>query len=466
MAIRTRYRYMAAVCGLLLAGVLSAQNGASSRISIAPVRWWSSDTQPVQRYAMSDEGTVVVVQRSSDTTIVVFDPMTGEERLRLRGSRSSYGLEVSRDGLRCMVTEFTVDDSTEMSRLYDMVSGNLVWERREKAGVLALSTRTQRGVVYVTTTTPFFTTRHELRDLVTGDSIRTFPDGPYAAFIDDWHQRIYVASTNWRGVEGAQGGWIVELDALTGEELRSWQPSTFGPMCRQADSDTLLVVGPDQQRPGNQKVIAIDLNSGRERDVVSCSTATDEYGCIRFGYPPRWSLIGLDGNLAYLHGVMSSVVLSPVMIVFDRQCVPTHRYLLGSANVEWESIRPTRTYAHAVDYQHQQFYYVPDGDSFTRRPLICHPVDLTVGVAEERGRLQSLRLYVDDGRLRVVLPEEATADGTIDVMDLQGRLLRQVRTERADRSVDVALDGLASGAYLCSFAAGERRSLGRFNVIR
>lgn len=462
MAIRTRHSLMLAVVCLIAAGVVSAQ----STVPVAPVRWSSAGAEPVLRYVVSDEGTTIVVLKSSDTTIVTLDPVTGEERLRMRGSRSPYGLEVSRDGLRCMVTEFTVDDSTEMSRLYDMYSGQLVWERQEKAGVMALSTTLQRGLVYVTTTTPFFTTRHELRDLITGDSIRTFPDAPYAAFIDDRHQRIYLAATNWHGVEGAQGGWIVELDAFTGEELRSWQPSTYGPVCRLADSDSLLVCGLDTQRPGTMKIIAIDMNSGRERDVLSCATATDEYGCMRVGYLPRWSFTGQDGRQAYLHNAVSSVLPSPLVVVFDGQCVPTARILLQSDNITWESIRPTGFYAHVVDYVHQQFYYAPEGDQFARRPLICHPVGFTVGVQDDRERLASMRLYVDGGTLRAVLPEGVTADGTIDVMDMQGRLVRQVRTERMDRSVDVALDGLANGAYLCSFAAGERRSLGRFNVIR
>jgi len=38
--------------------------------------------------------------------------------------------------------------------------------------------------------------------------------------------------------------------------------------------------------------------------------------------------------------------------------------------------------------------------------------------------------------------------------------------EIGNGSIAIAIDGLASGTYLCSLAAGERRSLGRFSVIR
>lgn len=468
MAIRTRRHITTAVCGLVLAGALSAQSGVSCTAPVAPPRWASTDTQPVQRYAVSDDGTVVLVLRSSDTSIVMLDSETGAETMRLRGSRAPYGFQVSPDGLRCMVTEFTVDDSTETSRLYDMFTGQQVWARREKAGVLALSTRLQRGMVFVTKTSPSFTTTHELRDLETGDSIRTFSDAPISAFIDESHQRIYLASTNWHGVEGAQGGWIVELDAFTGQELRSWQPSTYGPMCRLADSDTLLVAGYDAERPFGafMKIIAIDLNSGRERDVVSCSTATDEYGCIQFGFPPKWAFVDMEHHHAYMHGVISALAPSPLMVMFRNQCTPTARIMLQSENIKWENIPLGSNFNHVSDYFHEKLYYVPEGLGFARHPLVCHPITFTVDVPEVPERIETLRLHLDDGMLRVMLPEGLTSDATIDVMDMQGRLLRQVRTDRTARTADVALDGLASGAYLCSFAAGERRSLGRFNVIR
>jgi len=465
MAIRTRYSFTAVLLGLLLAGGAAAQV-LSSRIPVGPSRWISRDVKPVLRYAVSDIGTSVVLLRSDDTSVVTIEPESGEEMLHLRGSRAPYALAVSPDGLRCMVTEFTVDDSTETTRLYDLYEGQQLWERKEKAGVLTISTRLARAMVYVTRTSPFFVATPELRDLLTGDSIRTFTDSPSAVFIDDWHQRVYIASTNWHGVEGARGGWIVELDALTGEELRSWQPSAYGPMCRLADSDTLLIAGFDSERDGFLKVIALDLNTGRERTVVSCADASDEYSCIRLGYPPKWAYNGMAGESIQLHGMMSEPASMPLVIVFNQQCTPTARYLLQSDNIQWESRPPATSFEHTVDLVHQVLYYVPEGPSFERRPLISHPINFAVDVRDDRERLGSMRLYADGSVLRVILPEMSAIDATIDVMDMQGRLLRRVRVEGGNHSVDVAIDGLANGAYLCSFAAGERRSLGRFHVIR
>ncbi len=467
MAMRTRHSFTAGILGglVLLAGGVMAQV-PSSRIPVAPPRWISNDVKPVYRYAISDGGTSVVLLRSDDTSVVTIEPESGEERLHLRGSRAPHALAVSPDGLRCMVTEFTVDDSTETSRMYDLFNGQQLWERKEKAGVMTISTRLARAMVYVTRTSPFFVATPELRDLLTGDSIRTFTDSPSSVFIDDWHQRIYVASTNWHDVEGAQGGWIVELDAFTGEELRSWQPSAYGPMCRLADSDTLLIAGFDSQRDGYLKVIALDLTTGRERTVVSCASTSDEYGCVRLGYPPKWAYNDMAGQSVQLHGVMSGPAAMPLVIMFDGQCTPTARYLLQSDNIEWESRQHATSFEHTVDFVHQKLYYVPEGTGFERQPLICHPVNFTVDVREDRERLGSLRLYTDGSVLRVIPPEMPATEATIDVMDMQGRLLHRARVEIGNGSIAIAIDGLASGAYLFSLAAGERRSLGRFSVIR
>jgi len=124
----------------------------------------------------------VIVLRYADSAVLVLDARTGEIRSTLPGPRSleSFAcitpITASPDGVLCMITEGKrIDDTSETTRLYDISTGQLLWQRKEIALVYSVSSALHRACVLVIRyPSPLSTLQLELVDTDNGRTVRAF----------------------------------------------------------------------------------------------------------------------------------------------------------------------------------------------------------------------------------------------------------------------------------------------------
>lgn len=444
---------------MLLTMSLYAVPGDGPAVRIGDIRWTADS---VDAFAVSATGDVLLLGRRSDTSVAVVDPATGVELRRFRGSRRMQHialfktLDCSPDGTLCLVSEPDFEaDPTAMTRLYRVADGQLLWERNERSWIHAISARLQRGVVWTSDSTG--TIRSELRDLVTGDAIRTFDEAWNTVFIDEWHGRIYAGTLVPVGQQTAS---VIELDATTGAELRRWSFTRPVSACRLKDSDTLFVAGEANafMKSGTAKVEGVDMSTGRRHTIVECPK--DEwYGCGCFqgiSYTLKWSL-SADGSEALLHQIRG---INGFPLTAHRFSNRSECYMNEDFRWPGEQFDPLAPFY--VDIPNANLYYLPNGASI---PFICLAMESSTNVRDSDA-VHALEIVTDGSVLRITLPSAVTGTAEIDIMDVNGRLAGTSMSNVEGRSIVVPIADLSSGGYFCSVAIGSMKMSGRFAVVR
>jgi len=444
--------YRSKLLGFLGAIVLlTASSGATPQdgdaaVHIGPIRWTKDS---IGAFAAPDAANVLFLANKPDSAILVVDPNTGVERQRLRGyvqDQSSF--MCSPDGMLCLMGGGSIDGRT-LTLLYSS-EGQLLREWNESSEAWAISAKLQRACVLMKDGD---VAGCALRDLTTGETIKWL-DGWEYVWFDEWHNRLYVGTGKWGG---EFGNWTVELDATTGQELNKWRLETYGPMCRLKDSDTLLVVGEDMQKPGLRlaKVVALNIATGGRGPIIQCpADVSDKCSCFKINIY-HWSLNRDGGN----------AILQRIRGLNDRSVIARrfHHGQLDNAECYLnDQLALTTGAPYVADDVNQNLYYLPNSywGSF-----ICRAIGPTLPVPEP-GAPTSLMMVVDGSTLRITTPSDATGDGILSITDISGRLMQRSTVVLGGRPVSVSIAGLPTGSYLCSLQAGSISATGKFSVIQ
>lgn len=432
--------------------IWAAPEDGDAKVHIGPVRWMKDS---IDNFAVSDAGNVLLLGRQRDTVVIVTDPGTGEERSHLRGFIQSTSLGCSPDGEMCLMAG-AVDpiDHVSATLLYRTSDGQLLWKKTEQARYMAMSTKLNRVLIKYRDSP-----KYELRDLTTGETLVQGSNVIEYAFMDEWHRRIYVSTGKWNGVIG---NWTIELDAATGQELNAWGLETYGVMCRMKDSDTLLILGEDLQRPGfkQAKVIALNVLDGRRGPVVRCPAGvTDECDCILWNIQARLTL-NAEGTRIMMHRVRSNIDESIIARRFTNgQSSGSECYLSDTVLFSGDPIPQVPEF---VDDVNGNYYYVPNG---ARYGFICRTIDPVLSVPDP-GASIPLTLVVDGSTLRISSPSGASGEGVLSITDVSGRLVKRSVIRYDGPSILVPIADLTSGTYLCSLEVGTTTTTGKFSLTR
>lgn len=419
-------------------------------VHIGPIRWTKDS---IGAFVVPDAANVLFMASKPVSAVLVVDPKTGVERQQLRGYvQNQTSFKCSPDGLVCLIGNGSIDGRT-VTLLYSS-EGQLLKEWNESSEAWAVSAKLQRACVLMKNGD---SPGCALRDLTTGETIKWL-DGWEYVWFDEWHNKLYVGTGKWGG---EFGNWTVELDATTGQELNKWRLETYGPMCRLKDSDTLLVVGEDFQKPGLRvaKVLALNVATGGRGVVIQCpDDASDNCSCFYWlQHSTRWS-INANATEAMLQSTRgsttSNIVARHITIGKQEQpeCFINERILLFG--------EPIGVTYEAVDDTNDNFYYIP-----SRQQFICRAIGPTLPVPEP-GAPTPLTMVVDGHTLRITPPSDAAGDGILSITDMSGRMMQRSTVVFDGRPVSVSVAGLPTGSYLCSLQAGSMAATGKFSIVQ
>lgn len=453
-----RRKRLLGLMGIVMISTMSVwampQDGAAS-VHVGPIRWTADS---IDNFVVSDAGNVVLLGKKSDTMVIVADPMTGAERRRLYGYVGSTSLGCSPDGRYCLMAwAMTPEDPASTTLLYDVSDGRLLWKRNERVQFLAMSTGLNRVMVQYT-----YSDVHgsELRDLQTGEVVKRYDSYAGYAFMDEWHRRIYLSTGKWDGISGS---WIIELDALTGQELNRWELDTYGPICRLRNSDTLLVVGWDHQHPLQSvaTVIALDVALGHQNPILSCPMifSSDSCSCIDATGLGHWRVTadGREAMLQEVHGRLDRSLIARRFV--EGQLMSSECYV--NEPITWpDNLLPI--FREIIDGTNESLYYLPDGSALRFHVRALGPV-LSV---PEYGQPGILMLVVDGSALHIHSPVTGADEATISVTDMSGRIVKRIAMRLNGQHTTVSVADLPSGSYLCSMESGMVTSTGRFLLVR
>lgn len=410
---------------------------------------WVRDS--VDKFCMPASGMIALIGRSADTSVLVLDSRTGQELQRFRG----LDVNCTPDGIFCATMEGrSVHDTSSRIRLYDVRTGRLIWERKEKGYVLGLSARLQRCVVHVQTVDSAW---YEIRDLMTGEAIRTFGDIVSALFIDEWHRRIYAGTWSWGGRTGSR---VVELDAISGADINDWTSAPIGQMCRLSDSDTLLIMS-------GQRMQAVNTVTGTVDDAMTFLTERDHQDdCMymSWGYP-EWIVDAEHGRTAILRFPYKPSMESnpePYFVIrrFNRHLGTSECFMREKFPADLiREYRPSEEYrVNAVDNSLYALSSIGPTSKF-----ICMDIEALVGVVEtDEQRRLAIRNH--DSHLRIDWPADEEGEMTVIITDVAGRLVEQRVIRMEEGQILVPVSGLVPGVYLCAARSGKRTLSGTFVV--
>lgn len=432
---------------LLIASAPAAPQDGDATVHIGPIRWTKDS---IQNFAVPDAANAVFLGSLPDTAVLVVDPMTGMERRRLPGFIGSTSLGCSPDGTLCLMAgAITPENTASTTLLYNVADGRLLWQKKEQGRFMAMSTKLNRLLLRFSDTQDY-----ELRDLTSGETVKRFSSVIEYVFMDEWHQRIYVSTWKWEGIEG---NWTVELDATTGQELNKWGMATYGAMCRLKDSDTLLVIGEDLQREGFRlaKVLALNVRHGGRGPVISCPQGeADKCECFTIN-TYHWYL-NTDGASAILQRIRG----------YNDRAVVARRFHQGQLdNAECylnDQLALTTGAPYFADDVNQNLYYLPNGP---RDGFICRAIGPTLPVPEQ-GAPTPLTMTIDGSTLRISPTTDMAGEGILSITDVRGHLMQRLAIILDGRPVSVSIAGLPSGNYLCSLQAGSLTGTGKFSVVQ
>lgn len=439
---------------LILTGSAFAtpQDGSATN-HIGPIRWTRDS---IGNFSVSNAGNVVLLGRVPDAAVIVTDPMTGEERRRLPGFLRTTSIACSPDGQLCVMGGAVTEGDTMPTTLaYDVTDGRLLWQKKEKkVRILAMSAKLDRVLVKLGDSPG-----SELRSLTTGETIREYSSIIEYAFMDEWHQRVYVSTGKW---DGAINSWTVELDATAGQELNKWGLETYGSMSRLRDSDTLLIYGQDLRRPEYKvaKVIALNVSDRTRGPIIQCpEDISNKCDCIGWNALGQWSLAP-DGRSTLLQQVRSQVSTALIVRNIRGGQVATPECYIHE-DLMWSG-RALSIRGEFVDGVNMSLYYLPDGprDRFYVRaigPTLSVP-DSNPAVTLGAGVIGSI-LYIDQ-------PLTGSGAAVISITDMSGRVVKQTTAVLDGRPISVSVADLPSGNYLCSLELGTVTATGKFSLVR
>ncbi len=445
------YRSNVLVClgaMLLVTSAWAVPQDGDATVHIGPIRWTKDS---IQNFAVPDAGNAVFLGRLPDTAVLVVDPMTGIEQRRLPGFIGSTSLGCSPDGTLCLMAgAITPENTASTTLLYNVADGRLLWQKKEQGRFMAMSTKLNRLLLRFSDTQDY-----ELRDLTSGETVKRFSSVIEYVFMDEWHQRIYVSTWKWEGVEG---NWTVELDATTGQELNKWGMATYGPMCRLKDSDTLLVYGEDHQHSGSRVAIVLGVNvkHGGRGAVLQCpEDVSDTCSCIGWDALARWT-IDPEQQHALLHQARNQITRAVVARRFQAGYLTESECFINEPIMLFG--QPMAINREFVDVVNNNFYYVP-------RQFICRAIGPTLPVPEQ-GAPKPLTMTVDGSTLRISLASDMVGEGTLSITDMSGRLVKRLAVTLDGRPIFMSITGLPSGNYLCSLQVGSMTGTGKFSVVQ
>jgi len=419
---------------------------------IGPIRWTRDS---IGNFSVPDAGNIVLLGRIPDAAVIVVDPMTGEERRRLPGFIRTTSIACSPDGQMCVMGGAVAEgDTTPTTLVYDVKDGRLLWKKKEeKIRVLAMSARLDRVLVKLGDSPG-----SELRSLTTGETIREYGSIIEYAFMDEWHQRVYVSTGRW---DGAFGNWTVELDASIGAEQRRWGLSTYGAMCRLAGSDTLLVVGRNQQRPMLTVVVGLNVTTNSRNPVLTCPQDVSIHcDCIQWlENSARWQL-NLDGTTARLFGAYGLVDNSIVVRHFSRGQLGGSDCFINEP-LMWHGQQLVAV-PHMVDDATGTFYYLPNG---SRDFFYARAIGPTLS-ATDSNPVTTLSVGVIGSILYVDQSQTGSGESIISIVDMSGRVVKRMVAVANGRPISVSVADLPAGNYLCSLELGTVTATGKFSIVR
>lgn len=431
---------------MLTAPSWAVPQDGDATVHIGPIRWTKDS---IGAFVMPDAANVLFLASKPDSAILVVDPKTGVERQRLRGYiQDQSSIKCSPDGMLLLMGDGSIDGRTT-TLLYSS-EGQLLREWNESSEAWAVSAKLQRACVLMKNGND---PGCALRDLTTGETIKWL-DGWEHVWFDEWHNKLYIGTGKWGGEFGS---WTVELDATTGQELNKWGLATYGPMCRLKDSDTLLVVGEDMQKPGLRlaKVLALNVVTGGRSAVIQCpDDVSDKCGCFKVNIYD-WSL-NIDGR---------SAILQRIRGLNDRAVIARrfHQGQLDNAECYLnDQLALTIGAPYVIDDVGESIYYLPNS---WWDPFYCRAVGPTLPVPEP-GAPTPLTMVVDGHTLRITPPSDAAGDGILSITDMSGRMMQRSTVVFDGRPVSVSVAGLPTGSYLCSLQAGSMAATGKFSIVQ
>lgn len=438
---------------LLTRAAFATPPDGSATNHIGPIRWTRDS---IGNFSVPDAGNIVLLGRIPDAAVIVVDPMTGEERRRLPGFIRTTSIACSPDGQMCVMGGAVAEgDTTPTTLVYDVTDGRLLWQKKEKkVRILAVSAILDRVLVKFSDSPG-----SELRSLTTGETIREYGSIIEYAFMDEWHQRVYVSTGRW---DGAFGNWTVELDAAAGQELNRWGLETYGPMSRLRDSDTLLIYGQDLRRPADKvaKVIALNVDSGMRGPITKCpENISDRCDCISWNALGRW-VLAPDGNSTLLQQVRSQVSTALIaMRILGGQVATTECYINEDLMWSGSALPITREF---VDGVNMSLYYLPDGP---RDLFYVRAIGPTLS-ATDSNPVTTLSVGVIGSILYIDQSQTGSGESIISIVDMSGRVVTRMVAVANGRPISVSVADLPAGNYLCSLELGTVTATGKFSIVR
>lgn len=438
---------------MMLASTASAapQDGDAT-VHIGPIRWTKDS---IGNFSASNAGNVVLLGRIPDGAVIAVDPMTGEERRRLPGFIRATTIACSPDGQLCMMGRGVIEsDSTPTTLLYNVADGHLLWQKKENIRVLAMSAKLDRVLVKFNESPG-----SELRSLSTGETIQQYSSIIEYAFMDEWHQRVYVSTGTW---DGAIGTWTVELDASSGQELNKWGLETYGPMARFRDSDTLLIYGQDMRRPEYKvaKVLALNVKSGARGPIIYCrEDVSNKCDCIGWSALGQW-VLAPDGRNALLQQARSQINSALIARrILDGQIAMPECYIHEDLMWKGGALLLSRE---LIDEVNMNLYYLPDGP---RDQFYVRSIGPTLS-APDSNQAMVLSVGVAGSILYIGRSSTATGEAVVSIADMSGRVVKRMVTVLDGRPASVSVADLPAGSYLCSLESGMVTMTGKFMLVR
>lgn len=457
------------ILGLILFSnvLIATTNAQSLQIKLGPVLW---EMDSVGHFVVPTDADIVVVARlaphAPDTNLLVLDARTGAVRRKLRGpflagySVNRQSFDVSNDGHLCIVGDAVKSDgSSETTRAYDLTDGRLLWERKEFAGVFAVSSRLQRtmlGVLMYSGSPPTTQSQMELVDTRDGRTIREFRDDWIGETCFDEDQgRVYIPFKRWQGQEGS---WVVEFDATNGEELRKWR--TFqGPMAKMPQRDSLYTLSGGSQNNNTFQVSRLDLNSGVETIISKC-VLTEPGSCFA-GSSPAFRVSG-NGHDIFTINTHEDYGIHVVEIDALTGLVKT---LINDPTM-WEN-KITRYPRYALSPTNGLFYFVPAGPDFDRRPFVClSMVPTTSTVDSSDANTKECSVVVVDNGLLISVTKHLSDIQSVEIVNIAGQVVYTRRMSETEAPFEIGLSELPSGRYLCRLVLASQCITKPFSYIK
>lgn len=445
---------------LLITGTVAqfAANAQSPQFKLGPVLW---EMDSVGHFVVPSDADIVVVARlaphAPDSNLHVLNARTGEVMRKLHGpilaeySANRQSFEVSNDGHLCIVGDVAkIDGLSETTRAYDLTDGRLLWERKEIAGVFAVSSRLQRTVLGVHKYSGSPLSVHSQMEIVDTRDGHTISE-----FLDDWlgftcfdedHGRFYLPFKRWQGQEGS---WVVEFDASNGEELRKWRVLQ-GPMVKMPEKDSLYILSSDKQQHSNMfQVSRLDLNRGTEVIVAKCDLSQLQ-SCFTGSIPTFRVSEGehevFSTGTFGAQGILSLEIDANTSIVEPLVMEP----------VIWEGKSVGGHFPHALNPSKRLFYFVPAGSGFDRLPFVCMSLVPSISnVASADADTSAFSVVVVDNILHIN-HNQLQGLRHVEIVDLEGQVLYARSISDHEATSDIELNAFPSGHYICRVVLSSR----------